>query len=73
MVSEVQVLEAAGKPGLMLFILRQQPAQTLSTPGSVCVARSSALFLVVTAELLAFRLCPARAGWRAPGAECQCH
>lgn len=58
MMSEVQVLEAGGKPGLMLFILRQQAAQTLSSEVQ-CAARSSLLFFEVIAELLAFRLCPA--------------
>jgi len=31
----------------------------LSSPGAVCVDESSALFFVVIAELMAFRLCPA--------------
>lgn len=58
MMSGVQVLEAGGKPGLMLFILKQEPVQTLSSPGA-CVGKSSALFFMVIAELMAFRLCPA--------------
>lgn len=86
MVAEVQVLEVGGKPGLMLFFLRQQPAQTLLpqlkhflpqlkhfVPQAQCVAAASALLLLVTAEFLTFRLRPAPAGWRGPGAECRCH